>query len=152
ASGGGIENNGDRPTITNCTFAGNRADYYGGGIQNNAGSPSIKNCTFAGNTASSGYGGGIDNEGGRPTSLNCILWGDAGREVSLFKVTSFSLTYSDVQGGWPLGGTGNLNSDPLFVRTPSPGTDGHWGTEDDDYGDLRLRATSPAIDHGSDAA
>src|SRR5262249_20642454 len=47
---------------------------------------------------------------------------------------------------------GNLNSDPLFVRTPSPGTDGQWGTPDDDYGDLRLRPASPGIDQGDNTA
>src|SRR5690606_22079334 len=37
---------------------------------------------------------------------------------------------------------------PRFVRAPSPGADGVWGTADDDYGDLRLRAGSPALDAG----
>jgi hypothetical protein len=60
------------------------------------------------------------------------------------------VTYSDVQGGWF--GTGNLNLDPRFVRSPSPGADGKWGTDDDDYGDLRLQPGSPCIDKGSDAA
>jgi hypothetical protein len=43
------------------------------------------------------------------------------------------------------------NGDPLFVRDPNPGPDGVWGTVDDDYGDLRLRAVSPCIDAGSNA-
>ena len=38
--------------------------------------------------------------------------------------------------------------DPGFVRNPSPGADGVWGTADDDYGDMRLRPLSPAIDAG----
>ncbi len=45
-----------------------------------------------------------------------------------------------------------LADDPLFVRNPSPGTDGQWGTPDDDYGNLRLQAGSPCIDAGSNAA
>jgi hypothetical protein len=42
-----------------------------------------------------------------------------------------------------------VGGNPGFVRNPSPGTDGVWGTEDDDYGDLRLLATSPARDAGN---
>lgn len=34
------------------------------------------------------------------------------------------------------------------MRDPSPGPDNVWGTRDDDYGDLRLQATSPCVDMG----
>ena len=37
-------------------------------------------------------------------------------------------------------------SDPVFLRTPSPGPDTLWGTLDDDYGDLHIALNSPAID------
>ena len=47
---------------------------------------------------------------------------------------------------------GNLDADPLFVREPTPGADGTWGAADDDYGDLRLRIASPAIDVGDNSA
>jgi hypothetical protein len=53
-------------------------------------------------------------------------------------------SYNDIQGGAT--GTGNINADPLFARSPSPGADGAWGTADDDYGDLRLQTASPCID------
>src|SRR5690606_9587759 len=49
-------------------------------------------------------------------------------------------------------GSGNIDADPLFVRDPSPGADGVWGTVDDDYGDLRLRPGSPCIDAGDSTA
>ncbi|MGQ0626849.1 MAG: right-handed parallel beta-helix repeat-containing protein, partial [Phycisphaerales bacterium] len=39
--------------------------------------------------------------------------------------------------------------DPQFIRNPSPGLDTVWGTTDDDYGDLRLQQTSPAVDAGN---
>src|SRR4029079_17629991 len=63
--------------------------------------------------------------------------------------------HSLVAGGWP--GDGNLDADPLFVRAPSPGADGRWATKaqpspDDDYGDLRLRPGSPAVDAGDTSA
>ena len=41
--------------------------------------------------------------------------------------------------------------DPLFARMPNPGSNG-WDGVDDDYGDLRLRSGSPAIDGGDNAA
>jgi hypothetical protein len=61
-----------------------------------------------------------------------------------------ALTYCDVEGAWT--GTGNLDRDPKFIRDPSPGLDGYWGTGDDDYGDLRLQAGSPCIDAGNSLA
>ena len=65
------------------------------------------------------------------------------------------INYGLVKDGCPDGAicddhllTGSL----LFVRHPDPGDDGDWGTPDDDYGDLRLRPNSPAIDAGDNAA
>jgi len=46
----------------------------------------------------------------------------------------------------PTGTNGNISAEPFFIRNASPGADGTWGTMDDDYGDLRLRPTSPCID------
>ena len=77
------------------------------------------------------------------------------------------MAYSNIRGsggsgdGWDsnLGtdGGGNIDSDPMFVRNPSDGGDGLGddpSTEEidesanDDYGDLRLLASSPCIDAG----
>ena len=44
-----------------------------------------------------------------------------------------------------------IGIDPGFVRDPSSGADGEWGTADDDPGDLRLTATSIAINLGDEA-
>ncbi len=41
-----------------------------------------------------------------------------------------------------------LNENP-FIKLPSEGDDGEWGTDDDDYGDLRLKENSPCIDAGN---
>jgi hypothetical protein len=48
-------------------------------------------------------------------------------------------------------GEGNIDADPLFVRKPHPGSDGVWGTDDDDYGDPRLTLGSSCIDAGDPA-
>lgn len=41
-----------------------------------------------------------------------------------------------------------LDENPFF-ELPSAGNDGEWGTDDDDYGDLRLKENSPCIDAGN---
>ena len=50
--------------------------------------------------------------------------------------STWFVTYSDVQGGWP--GDGNIDANPLFADAES--------------GDLHLQAGSPCIDAGSNNA
>jgi hypothetical protein len=68
------------PTITNCTFSGNSAN-YGGGMSNYVGSPTITNCTFSGNSAPAGEypgcGGGMYNNSSIPTITNCTFSGNS---------------------------------------------------------------------------
>lgn len=171
--GGAIYNDNSNPMITNCTFAANSA-YDGGAISNYKGIPAILNCKFVGNYAdrfggaidnvmtNSGVinctlianhagvsGGGVGNDRSSPVVVNSILWANsspAGAQIS----SSADVTYTDIQGGWP--GTGNINSHPLCARMPSAGPDGVWGTQDDDYGDLRLQTSSPCVDAGDNSA
>ncbi len=150
--GGGIYNSGGSPTVTNCTFSGNSAAYGdGGGMYNrSSSSPALTNCTFSGNWAGD-RGDGIYNSSSAPSLTNCIIWGSGRSPISNSGASSTPvITYSDIQGGYA--GTGNIDAAPLFVRSPWTGPDGNSGTGDDDYGDLRLRADSPALDIGSNAA
>jgi hypothetical protein len=140
-SGGGICGN---ARATNCTFIGNSAT-RGGGI--GWAHSSLTNCTFSANSAP--YGAGIYVSGDIPTLTNCILWGDNGTEIDTASGTPV-VTYCDVQGGYS--GVGNINEDPLFSRSPEPGPDGVWGTEDDEYGDPRLQPGSPCIDAANNTA
>jgi hypothetical protein len=157
--GGGIFNlNGSSPTVTNCTFSGNSAEigggmlnddysspmvtgcifsgntaiYDGGGMFNwEVSSPMVTNCTFSGNSAVNG--GGMHNYDSSPMLTNCILWGDTPDEIYNYDVDSIPIvTYSDVEGGYP--GTGNIDSDPLFMDAAD--------------GDLHLLSESPCIDAG----
>ncbi len=132
-SGGGMSNAASSPTVTNCTFSENSASVGGGGMSNGGNSsPTVTNCTFRGNTAINGGGMlNIADLASSPTVTNCILWGDSPNEIS--GGASLTVTYTDVQGGWP--GTGNIDTDPLFV--------------DPADGDFRLSAGSPAIDAGN---
>jgi len=74
---GGMYNKDCSPTVTNCTFSGNSADWlgngYGGGMYNYYSSPIVTSCTFSGNSA--GYGGGMYNSGSssKPIVTNCTF-------------------------------------------------------------------------------
>jgi len=102
------------PTIMNNTISGNSLKTLfsmcgGGGICcKNYSSPTITNNTIAGNEAGAS-GGGIYCDNSSPTMTNTILWDNDPNEIYGDPLVSFS----DVKGGWP--GTGNIDSNPLFV-------------------------------------
>ena len=153
AAGGGVCcEGGASVTITSCVITANAATAYGwadaasGGGVAVASSATITNCTIVDNMAS-GTGGGIWAGDASVTITNCVLWEDTPDEVDGYYP---AVTYCDVQDGWP--GAGNIDSDPLFTRSPNPGPDGQWGTPDDDYGDLHLTAASPCVDAGDNGA
>ncbi len=122
-------------TVINCAFIGNGA-WVAAGLGGTGGAVyaftggTYVNCTFSGNSC--GNNGGGAYTGSTTTLANCILWGDSPNELA----GAATVTYSDVQGGWP--GIGNINADPMFV--------------DPDDGDYRLSPGSPCIDAGNNAA
>jgi len=171
-AGGGMYNDAGSPTVANCRFYGNRA-VRGGAIANKNGSePSVLNCLFSGNIASAGGGamyndgsdpnihnttfsgnqnaasGGIQNQGSSPRIYNSILWGNQGSEIVGDISSSPVVSYCIVEGGYSTGAH-ILDVNPQFQRSPGPGGDSTWGTSDDDYGDLRLKQASPAVDAGN---
>ncbi len=138
--GGGMATFGSSATVVNCSFSGNMAIGYGdpdpsiGGGLLTSGSPHLTNCTFSGNTADSG--GGMYLIYSSPTVTNSIFWGDSGGEIVEGSSSLATVSYSDVQGGWP--GIGNIDADPLF--------------EDADSADLHLQPGSPCIDAADNMA
>ena len=120
-------------TITNCTIAGNTAEWNGGGIYcKNSSHVTIANCTIAGNNAV--CGGGMQCDYAEPTITNCIIWDNLAKYDPGINTHSESfplVTYCDVQGGWS--GPGNIELDPLFVGR----------------GNYRLTFDSPCIDAGT---
>jgi hypothetical protein len=74
-----------------------------------------------------GYGGG------RATVVNSIVWG-SGPAIRLDGASVITVTFSDVEGGWP--GEGNLDRQPSFAAVQ----------------DYHLGPGSPAIDAGDPAA
>jgi len=140
--------------VYNCLFANNfagRGTSGGAGISNGA-EVNFMNCTFVNNR--SGGGGGIHvRRGGAAVLTNSILWGNHPDQISLLAVDDTSAAvlyanYSDIQFGidsikkddtistvnW---GTGNIDSDPLFVDTLN--------------GDYHLKDLSPCIAGGIDS-
>ncbi|HSJ59284.1 MAG TPA: Ig-like domain-containing protein [Anaerolineae bacterium] len=145
-------------SLTNVLFSGNQAGGDGGALYNAGGAATLTNVTFSANRAS-GQGGALANaylDLGLPHAIliNGILWGNSARagQPEIYDAEGASTVRDSLVEGGFAGGTGIIDADPLFVRHPDPGADGAWGTPDDDYGDLRLQPTSPALDVGDDSA
>jgi len=139
--GGGMFNWHSFPAITNCIFTGNitesAAGGAGGGMENyDRSGPTIINCTFADNFADYRGGGIYNNDNSGATVINSILWGNSDLQIDDDDSSLSTVTYSDVQGGFP--GTGNINIDPLFAEPAS--------------GNYRLKPGSPSIDVGDNTA
>ena len=136
-TGGGMSNlSGSSPTITGCRFSGNLAYDYGGGIYSTSSSPVITNCTFTGNRTRNGNALAFYGLRSTIELTNCILW-DGGSEIKNYNSSTITVSYSNVQGGWP--GDGNIDADPLFADsgywdlngTPEDASDDFW--VDGDY-------------------
>ena len=156
--GGGMTNdtNGNA-TLINVLFVGNVARNEGpvngvgaGGLQNNGSSSTLVGVTFIGNEAPDGAADGLGHRGGGTLTLrSSILW-ENGDELLDETSGGLDVSHALVSGGFA-GGTAIIDADPLFLRSPSPGPDALWGTSDDDYGDLRLQTSSPALEAGDSA-
>ena len=143
SDGGGMYNYNGSPTVTNCTFSSNSAAVDGGGMYNeDASVPVVRNCTFSGNSSNGPFGGGMSNayNTGAPIVTNSVFWGDTGGEIVYagFTAVAPTVTYSDVQGGYPTG-TNIITDDPKLGSLAYNG--GPTKTH-------ALSADSPAIDKG----
>ena len=82
--GGGMYNNAGSPTLDNCTFAGNFAEYGGGMHNSDSAGPVLTNCIFNGNAAfdeEGTAGGGMYNDESSPILINCTFtrnWASVG--------------------------------------------------------------------------
>jgi hypothetical protein len=164
--GGGMIIINGSPTIENCVFTHNNAD-FGGAIYNGDSSPLLVNCAFDDNAAntSSGVGGAIDDAAASSPTLinctidhnsadlaggidnvdnsvstltNCIVWNNLNGQITNTSsdVDDSSAMVSYSDVQGGYGGTNNINSNPLFVS---------------DGSNLQLQDLSPAINRGNNA-
>jgi len=97
--GGGMFNEGVSPTVSDCIFVLNTADYHGGGMYNGAwAAPLVSNCVFRNNTSTLQHGGGMSNLSASPTITDSVfadnsagsqpgVWGWGGAISSLYDST-----------------------------------------------------------------
>jgi len=123
--GGGVQTAGNT-TLINCVIAQNSPN----GVQIQGDNNKIQDCTF---NANNGYGAAFFLSNSNTIS-NTIFWGDLVPEIFFDGSSSASITWCDVEGGSPFAGSGNIQSDPLFLGAPS---------------DLRPGALSPVVDAGN---
>ena len=171
---GGAVWNDATATVVDSTITGNMAIRFGGGIFNSGyGLLTVTNSTVSTNLADSGGGIHCANLGCRATLNNAIVVGnldisglgpDVYRQFGTLSGSHNLIGDGSGQTALVNGENGNLVGtpetpiDPLFIRPPSDGGDG-WGDNpdtpdideslNDDYGDLRLRPDSPAVDAGN---
>ena len=173
-NGGGIFSSGGALTVTNSVLVGNATFYAGGGIYNANADLAVTNSTIAGNSARNLGGGIYSTDGSRQTTLyNSILAGNVASSAPdiLVKLVTLSASHTLIANGegqsalidgqdGNLIGTAEAPKDPGFVRDPSDGGDGFGDNPqtsgldeslNDDYGDLRLREDSLAVDAGDDS-
>ncbi len=94
----------------------NTASQWCGGLCSNSSEVTLTNCTFAANRAPAGGAFGCRSANNRPASTvkatNCVIW-NGPDPIWNNDGSDIVVTYSDVQGGWR--GEGNIDAWPLFV-------------------------------------
>ncbi len=128
---GGIGASYSTAILTKCVISNNFAETTGGGIQFHFNPLTFINCIVFGNNAN-GSGGGISSSGVSASIINTIVWGNTAPSSPSI-LGDLSVTYSDIQGGYP--GAGNIDANPMFV--------------DAENGNHHLLWNSPCIDVGN---
>ncbi len=121
ARGGGVYCNASSPTIDNCIFNQNLAEWSGGGMTIRGGSsPTIINCVFSGNSASGG--GGLSTYSSNPKLTNCTFSGNsanAGGGMANYSYSTPSLTncvFSGNSANDSGGGMHNYRNSPTLTN------------------------------------
>jgi predicted outer membrane repeat protein len=145
--GGGAVWGGEELSAQGCLFAGNRSGQDGGAIASVV-RCNLSQCTFAGNFASD-EGNALFLNSGKPSRIvNCILR-DGGDEISPWQSPAISVSFSNVEWGWP--GPGNIDVDPLFADAANgdyhlKSQAGRWDAVTKAW--VQDTVTSPCIDAG----
>jgi len=135
--GGGIGAFMSWPAMACNVISGNSAR-VGGGIclTNNGATSIVTNNSVLANSAD--QGGGIYIYSSSAVITNTIVWDNAAPSGPAIYLSGSNptISYCDVQGGWS--GTGNIDSDPMFVNNTN--------------GDFHLKFGSPCNDGGTNSA
>lgn len=157
SSGGGVASEGS-VTATNVIFVNNAASSAGGGV--GGGAVSVLSGTLLSNFVSGAGNEGmgsvyIDADGSATLANSIFAENGSGAVIDGVTGGMLAVSYTDVfnstgSGTYntsvfadPTGATGNISANPLFVAWSA---DGNYGNDD-----LRLQATSPAMDSASAA-
>jgi len=136
-AGGAVYVHSGSPRFTNCLFT-NNTGMEAGAMAIGDGTPTLVNCTITGNNSTVGYGGGLYDPESKAQVKNCILWANTAvrgnDELENYPGRFTVVSKSDVAGGFV--GTGNIDSDPLFVGAS----------------DFHLQGTSPCKNAGQTMA
>ena len=132
--GGGVKVLDGSAVVENNVIADN-AGGSGAGLRCFFSDVVMRNCTIVGNVWSNHSNSGLVLRDANVTVESCILWGNGSpgsSQVDVISGSSPTVSFSDVQGGYP--GAGNFAQNALFV--------------DAGGGDYRLTPQSPCIDAG----
>jgi predicted outer membrane repeat protein len=97
-------------TLTNCALLENASASMAGAVEVERTTLAVYATTFRDNTSTDG--GAIYAEDGEPVVQGCILWGNTPNQITMVTGAA-TVTFSDVQGGWP--DMTNLNVNPAFA-------------------------------------
>ncbi|MGY8817741.1 MAG: choice-of-anchor Q domain-containing protein, partial [Pseudomonadales bacterium] len=135
AYGGGVALFDSDPVFTNVLINNNSSDKGGGLLCEYSSDPVLTNVTIINNSASQGGSSLYSRADASITVKNSIIWSNDNSEIVTETGGSASITYSSIHESYT--GTGNIDSDPLFVDAINR--------------DYRLSDYSPAIGAGTDA-
>lgn len=118
--GGALSNWNCSPTVTNCVME-DGTSHLGAAMFNTGCDITVRNSTFVENTAAAA-GGAIFNTNSACAAANAILYANGPDQAYHDGTGGVTMSYSDIQGGWP--GTGNISGNPQLDanRKPMPGS------------------------------
>jgi hypothetical protein len=101
------------PTLANCVMVGNRStDPNGSAISCRDSHAALINCTIADNVAGD-CGAALYLVDSDIVLMNSIVWGNRPSQILLAGDSKPSVTYTDIEGGWP--DTGIIGAIPRFA-------------------------------------
>ncbi|GAG70446.1 unnamed protein product, partial [marine sediment metagenome] len=151
--GGGFDLVLSSATVLNCIITNNKAASSGGMNCYSPSETSLVNCTLTRNVATNSGGALFCQYGSSAIIKNSILWANeaaVGPQVAFDATSTVSISYSDVENGWPAG-EGNIEADPCFADVDAndyhlKSQAGRWDPNSQDW--VSDPNTSSCIDAG----